>query len=1465
MTLSADRWTVVSPSSFAWEQDALDYLRAALPGGSSGSNDGTNRGGFAASGESERGWHVWTNFEFIAPNGAIYEVDAAILTPVALWLVEIKSQPGDLTSVDGSWVFEHEGRRRSMANPAILANRKAKALKNALAASPAVTARHLPWVKSLIFLNGTPLHFRLEGPDVAHVALPHNKAAVTKGKVASVVEALATGQLVGATNAHLQSIDRKAHAAVMRGMETITRSVSARGRVGDYKLVNLLGEGVGYQDWEAVHQTNDKQKRRIRTYLVHDQATPEERERIRRAAHREANLLQGVRDQGLIGLCDLLEGDRGPALSFDFHPAAITLDSWLAERESALSHEDAYDLLERIAQAVRRAHNHRLVHRALSPQSILCLPQDGAAESEKGAIPDIKLINWQTAQSHAQTRMTMGTIHVGSLVDDRAAVYCAPESITDPEYAEGTADVFSLGCLAWRLFAGEPPAKTHLDVCRILQSQGGLKLSAALDGVSAELERLIYNATQGAVGRRSSIDTFLDDLEEVFNDLAGERPENLADDPLQAHKGEQLRDDENRTLYHVQAKLGRGASAVAYRLTADANNPKAKTVVAKIALGPEHAETLEAEYEILTKLANPGHPNIVQADRLTTIMGHRALILSDAGESLAARLRSHGGLQYDMLQRLGEDLLGIVDYLEREGEFHRDLKPDNLGIAQAGKNKQQTLIAFDFSLARAPLEKLYVGTRGYIDPFLTGRPTPKGQTPRYDTGAERYAAAITLYEMTTASLPAWVDGVGKEVAEPGLDHSASLRLQTDRFPAPVRDGLGSFFKKALHRKPEARFDNAREMAHAWIQVFQDANTISSTSEAIPDDQVTLETPLVDIGISQNALQLLERLGVTRLKGLLQLRRNDYYYIKGVTNQTRQEIKKEKKRWAKHFPDIEEADLATIGSFIGTVHTDDDQGPLSELSIDWCLDRILEAEPEGSRGETYLRDLLGLNDPDKLGSWPAIIDVARHRDVAQPTVNVSYLKVRQRSWKRSNTLESVRDDIHQLVTAHHGVLTLEEAADALLAQRGSREDDITTRRRMTTAVLRAGVDSEKDMAEPRFQALRGQNRVFLVTDPEWARYAERLGGIADELVAQLPPPSAGRVLEALRAIPSPGISASDEHDPVTLDARRQMALAAAASTKAALSTNRQELYPIGLPAEDALRLASGALSGLKLLTVADIQTRVRDRYPQAEHLPGRPRLDELLITAGLDLEWSAEAQPDPGHPDVRGAYARRLGRGTALSGSYSLFSTTSRSRSYHAPRDEDSEAVSHCHERLQAALSARGFLVVQTPPALALLAAGALHNAFPDLRAIDCDRWLIDQMHAIADRRRVKWPIVLGADAAREGTRDWDNLQRLVTEALGPADKPSEALRSLTTSNEPLLITNPGLLARYGRTDVIDALRDSAGTADGPPGVWILVPTGNPGPQPVIDHTAVPIFGANQALVLPKAWVAAYRTMKESAC
>ena len=80
---------------------------------------------------------------------------------------------------------------------------------------------------------------------------------------------------------------------------------------------------------------------------------------------------------------------------------------------------------------------------------------------------------------------------------------------------------------------------------------------------------------------------------------------------------------------------------------------------------------------------------------------------------------------------------------------------------------------------------------------------------------------------------------------------------------------------------------------------------------------------------------------------------------------------------------------------------------------------------------------------------------------------------------------------------------------------------------------------------------------------------------------------------------------------------------AAAQMAALSS-RLELYPRGMEAARALKLAAGSLVGPKALTVPHIRQRIASRYPHAEPIPGRPRLDDLLREAGIELVWDDAA-------------------------------------------------------------------------------------------------------------------------------------------------------------------------------------------------------------------------------------------------
>ena len=85
--------------------------------------------------------------------------------------------------------------------------------------------------------------------------------------------------------------------------------------------------------------------------------------------------------------------------------------------------------------------------------------------------------------------------------------------------------------------------------------------------------------------------------------------------------------------------------------------------------------------------------------------------------------------------------------------FHRDIKPDNLGVREDRADRSRHLVLFDFSLSNEPLDRVRSGTHGYLDPFLG-----HGGRLQFDSAAERFAVAATLFEMATGTRPEWGDG-----------------------------------------------------------------------------------------------------------------------------------------------------------------------------------------------------------------------------------------------------------------------------------------------------------------------------------------------------------------------------------------------------------------------------------------------------------------------------------------------------------------------------------------------------------------------------------------------------------------------------------------------------------------------------------------------------------------------------------
>jgi len=271
---------------------------------------------------------------------------------------------------------------------------------------------------------------------------------------------------------------------------------------------------------------------------------------------------------------------------------------------------------------------------------------------------------------------------------------------------------------------------------------------------------------------------------------------------------------------------------------------------------------------------------------------------------------------------------------------------------------------------------------------------------------------------------------------------------------------------------------------------------------------------------------------------------------------------------------------------------------------------------------------------------------------------------------------------------------------------------------------------------------------------------------------------------------------------------------------------------------ALKLAKGALGGAKVLSVDQVRDRVAGRYPEAESLPDHPRLDELLIAAGLELTWDADAL------DGRGGYVPLPDPNSSISkpSQTSPRLPTIPGRHPREPIPELEADARQFEEKLKRSLKEGAFLTLLVASRAHQQARRELERRFP-IRTIDGDRLIIDALREAASKARVDWSVVLRADAAPHDG-DWNKLLLLVGRAMPQVEQ------QLSSTDSTVLLVHPGLLARYDRLDLLERLRDRVGRGGGPKGLWLLLPN----QQPLIGGKAVPLLSLAQRVFVPESWI-----------
>ncbi|MFD6401106.1 Stk1 family PASTA domain-containing Ser/Thr kinase [Nocardia sp. NPDC060249] len=265
--------------------------------------------------------------------------------------------------------------------------------------------------------------------------------------------------------------------------------------------------------------------------------------------------------------------------------------------------------------------------------------------------------------------------------------------------------------------------------------------------------------------------------------------------------------------YRIDAPIARGGMSMVFRGTdTRLDRPVAiKVMDPKFAGDPQFLSRFEFEARAVAKLK---HPSLV-AVYDQGIDGEYPFLIMELveGGTLRELLRERGPMPPHAVRAVAEPVLRAIGTAHDAGLVHRDVKPENVLISDAGEVK----IA-DFGLVRAVAAanttsaSVILGTAAYLSPEQV-------TTGTADARSDVYSFGVLIFELLTGRVPFTGDN-SLSVAYQRVENDVPA---PSNFIGGVPPEFDALVAKATSRDPARRFADANEMAAKLQTIAMELN------------------------------------------------------------------------------------------------------------------------------------------------------------------------------------------------------------------------------------------------------------------------------------------------------------------------------------------------------------------------------------------------------------------------------------------------------------------------------------------------------------------------------------------------------------------------------------------------------------------------------------------------------------------